>query len=77
MFPMASSRSTNDKLIETAVRLYRVNTNVCVDYSVHDALYEASGIHGITDLHNDKDDEQYGDYEDMVHAVNTPLGIRD
>jgi hypothetical protein len=75
LFPPASNQSDNDKLIETAVRLYQANANVSADYSVHDALYEASEIHGVTDLHNGEDDERYGEYQDLVCEVEKHLGI--
>ena len=77
LYPRESNQSDSDKLTETALRLYKANSAVSDGYTAHDALFEAFGIHGIRDLHNDEADERYGEYEDLVCSVNTSLGIND
>ena len=76
LFPLPSDLSDNEKLIETAARLYKANEAIA-DYTVHDALNEAAEIHGIKDFPTDDDDEQSGEYEDLVYDVKKTLGIWD
>ena len=75
LFPLPSGQSNDEQLVETAARLYKANSEVSADYSVYDALSEASEIHGIADLHNSEDDDRYGEYDELVSAVEQYLGL--
>ena len=75
LFPLPSNQNSHDRLIETASRLYKASAEVSADYSIHDAILEASEIHGIADLHNDEVDERYGEYEELMYEVEKSLGL--
>ena len=76
LYPYPTNRDSVETLAETAANVYKTSCHID-DYSVHDALREASEILGISDLHNDEDGPRYNEYEETVYAVEKLLGIVD
>jgi hypothetical protein len=71
LFPLSPDERTRVKLIIAAANLYMANADESADYTIHDALQEASGIHEVTDLHNSEN----GEYEDLVYGVKKILRL--